>query len=745
MSSLLDFGPLWVSALTPSMLQLPFRNCETWHFVRNRSFPAGEWREAFPAIPFACAESARAPVSFRAGLIPAIALALLIASCPAMAQTSEAEDPVNQPFLVGNGVTPDGPYPCDAEFSKELAGKRPWPFSNLDLLYYPHRVEGLDSEYPENIAFIAKNLLPYSPGLIFSGATVQHGDVTFRPEDGPKNLGLAQPFNRYSIAQQITLLAKNGILPARHLSLSGMILEELPPGAKNMGWYTGLKEKAAGPILAGHTMVNPNYTNPIVRDYLADTFSILACEVGYKYFWMDNWTDTNVNGLYPKVYGAVRSGVERNSGWAILRSGAGPAQVGLTDILAPPPDVQHTWRYITDIFTNRVIEPYVRYCPNAFKLGFDDFYINEPFTRDQARFLATLYGIPGIEITITEGEFFKTPPERIGLLEQILPLPVTGPLQRAAPTGSHIWIESIRRPFEAWHVAAFFNDSAFDPRELSLNLNCLDSPVGPVLAWDFWDRRFLGVFKDKIQVKLGPASCLVVALRPEENRPQLLSSDRHILQGAEEITNVCWDELSGRLSGVFTHAVAGRSFTLYVHVPGNWKFLKAHGRVKGVKKSQPEILKVSLAPDGVDIPWRLDFKKVSEPVGAVFTSAPVTNKLGELVVASTAFNVAWTNTTNGRTIQAVIPSTWKAGHVRVYFTREAVVSVHVNGVACPRVENPARRFTAWYSTEGESTFAIPSGAIRWGEPNRIVVVPNSMKEGFIPGTAGLQLDLSSDP
>jgi hypothetical protein len=347
-------------------------------------------------------------------LIPALALTGLITICPALSPAAVTAVAANQPFLIGNGVTPGILYPCDAEFHQELAGKRPWPFSNLDVVYYPHRVEGLDSVYPENLAFISRNLLPYAPGLFFSGATVQHGDVTFRPEEGPENLGLAQPFNRYSIARQMALLKANHIYSARHLSLSGMILEELPPDAKSAGWYADLKEKAAGPILAGHTMVVPIYANPAVRDYLADTFALLGQTAGYRYFWMDNWTDTNENGLYPKVYGAVRSGAERNGGWTILRSGAGPAQAGLIDVLAPPPDVQHTWNDVRNIFQNRVIEPYVRYCPNVFKLGFDDFYINEPFTRDQARFIAALYGLPGIEITITEGEFFKTPSERIG-------------------------------------------------------------------------------------------------------------------------------------------------------------------------------------------------------------------------------------------------------------------------------------------------------------------------------------------
>jgi len=679
------------------------------------------------------------PVCFP--LISAIAFAA-VAAWSAQSQTSAAGDPANQPFLIGYGVAPNAPYPCDVEFGRELAGKRPWPFPNLDLLYYPHRVIGLDSVYPKNLKFIEKNLLPYSPGLIFSGATVQHGDVTFRPEEGPKDLGLAQPFNRYSIARQVALVEKDGMMPARHLSLAGMILEELPPDAKDANWYTSVKNKATGPIIAGHTMVNPNYTNQAVLDYLADTFSILTSQAGYRYYWMDNWVETN-NGIYPKVYGAVSSGSERKGAWAILRSGAGPSQAGLTDIYAPSPDVQDAWSYVMGIFENRVIGPYMRFCPDAFKLGFDDFYINQPFTRDQARFLVTVYGMPGIEITITEGEFFNTPPERLGLIQKTLPLPITGPLQNVAPTNSHIWVDSIKRPFEAWHVAAFFNEAPFAPRDLTLNLNNLDTPVGAVLAWDFWDQRYLGTFKDRMQVKLGPSSCLVVALRSLEDHPQLLSTDRHVLQGAEEITNLNWDANSASLSGVFTRPVKGKSFSLFIHVPQNWEFTKADGRVKEAELSEPEILEVTLKDDGMNIPWQLNFNKTGETENLIFKSTTITNTLGELVAASTAFGRKWTDLATNKTVQAVIPSAWKAGHVRVYFTKKEVVSVSVNGVSCPLVEDPARKYTAWYTTEKERTFVIPAKAIHWDQPNQIVVTPKEMTGDFAPGTAGLQLDLSS--
>src|ERR1700728_3527713 len=69
----------------------------------------------------------------------------------------------NQPFLIGNGVEPKQPYPCDVNFAEQLKNKQPWPLQHLDFIYYPHRVEGLDSVFEKNLEFIATNLAPYAP------------------------------------------------------------------------------------------------------------------------------------------------------------------------------------------------------------------------------------------------------------------------------------------------------------------------------------------------------------------------------------------------------------------------------------------------------------------------------------------------------------------------------------------------------------------------------------------------------
>jgi hypothetical protein len=647
----------------------------------------------------------------------------------------------DEPFLIGNGVTPAQPYPCDANFSEQLKDKQPWPLDHIDLLYYPHRVVGLDTVLPANVEFVAKNLLPYAPGLIFSGATVMHGDVTFRPEEGPKNLGLAEPFNKYSIARQVELMRTNGLIPARHLSLAGMIAEELPPDARERGFYTELKTSAVGPIRAGHTMVIPNYTNPAVLNYLEQTFDILTDQAGFRYYWMDNWQSADPK-TYPTVYQAVRAGCLLHGHKVILRSGAGPSQVGLTDVMAPAPDVQDAWHYVVAELNQRIIGPYVQYCPDAFKIGFDDFYIDQPFDRDQARFLASLYALPGVEITITEGSFYETPPDRIAILQKVLPLPITGPLQALAPEGSRIWVECIQRPFEKWWVAGFFNPDLFQPRDLELDLNKLDEPAGPVLAWDFWDQRFLGAFKDKIRVRLGPSSCLVLGLRKQQDVPQLLSTSRHILQGADELSDCAWNSTNDTLTGTFTRGVAGVSFSLFIHVPAGWKLDNAGGAVVKAIDYAPEVLRADLQPGQEAMPWSLTFTHSDDNQPDAFRTSTVTNTLGELVTASSDLAGAWKNQGTSHTRRIVIPKNWNAGTIRIYFTSGEIEAVRLNGSDCSRVEDPARKFTAWYTTESESVFAFPPSAVRWGKENQLEVVSSdkSWQEGA--GKAGLQLDLS---
>jgi hypothetical protein len=59
-----------------------------------------------------------------------------------------------------------------------------------------------------------------------------------------------------------------------------------------------------------------------------------------------------------------------------------------------------------------------------------------------------------------------------------------------------------------------------------------------------------------------------------------------------------------------------------------------------------------------------------------------------------------------------------------------------------RVEDPARKYAAWYTTEDESVFTFPPSAVLWGKANQLEI-DSSDKSWQRPNGAGLQLDLSS--
>jgi hypothetical protein len=62
----------------------------------------------------------------------------------------------------------------------------------------------------------------------------------------------------------------------------------------------------------------------------------------------------------------------------------------------------------------------------------------------------------------------------------------------------------------------------------------------------------LGTFPGtaKFAVRLEPTHCAMLSVRKVLNHPQVLSTNRHLLQGWVELADVTWDGTAGRLSGV---------------------------------------------------------------------------------------------------------------------------------------------------------------------------------------------------
>jgi len=112
-----------------------------------------------------------------------------------------------------------------------------------------------------------------------------------------------------------------------------------------------------------------------------------------------------------------------------------------------------------------------------------------------------------------------------------------------------------------WSHVIFFNtDNGKKPaRRITAPLSGDQADTGSVglkadaeyYVYDFWGDRLVGRVKgtDRISAELAPCRCAIYTVRQVLERPQVLSTDRHILQGQFELSDVRWDAAAGTLSG----------------------------------------------------------------------------------------------------------------------------------------------------------------------------------------------------
>ena len=89
-----------------------------------------------------------------------------------------------------------------------------------------------------------------------------------------------------------------------------------------------------------------------------------------------------------------------------------------------------------------------------------------------------------------------------------------------------------------------------------------------ISGWSDWLEKYL----NNIELRVLPESVTLLSIHEKKNIPQLISTDRHVLQGAIEINDIQWNETSNTLMGVSTGPVS-TSHNVLVYIPEgiNWK------------------------------------------------------------------------------------------------------------------------------------------------------------------------------
>ena len=107
-----------------------------------------------------------------------------------------------------------------------------------------------------------------------------------------------------------------------------------------------------------------------------------------------------------------------------------------------------------------------------------------------------------------------------------------------------------------YHVLTLFNALSKDNRiSVSLKNDRVDGglaldPSAKYYAYDFWEDKLVGIFSgsETINKDLKSLSCAVYALRKVEDNPQVISTNRHILQGWMDMKDVAWNDDRNSLS-----------------------------------------------------------------------------------------------------------------------------------------------------------------------------------------------------
>lgn len=169
-----------------------------------------------------------------------------------------------------------------------------------------------------------------------------------------------------------------------------------------------------------------------------------------------------------------------------------------------------------------------------------------------------------------------------------------------------------------WHQVALYNTSdekaevatAISGQRVD-NAIGLD-PDGHYHAYEFWSDTYLGKLPGTARLgrELEPNHCAMISVRKAQAHPQVLSTNRHILQGWVELKDVRWDPESRTLGGT-AKIIGGEPFQIVVANNGA-KAIKLEAKGAEVVLAAHPVAGLSRltlsAPTNAEVEWTLSYE-----------------------------------------------------------------------------------------------------------------------------------------
>lgn len=452
---------------------------------------------------------------------------------------------------------------------------RPQPVGYCTWYSRPYGQASDEKHLAEQSALAAQQLAPFGFSVIQIDDGWQAGLSTNGPKrnftthraDGP------YPGGMKGIADRIKAL---GLIPGLwFMPFAGTYYD--PVFKDHPDWF--VKRDDAEPYETAWGGTSLDLTQPAVQDYLRQNIRRIAGEWGFRYFKMDGlWTGTATKQMYVNsgyrddgIGDAVfhdprKTNLEAyRDGLKLVRAEAGKdvfilgccspqnmrsygGAFGLVDAMRVGPDNGASWRSLLNgpQFGSRQYFLHGRVWYN----DPDPVYVRPELPLEQARLICSWVTISG-QLNLSSEWFPGLPPERLDILKRtmpshgLLPRPVDlfeEPLPR-------VWLLTDRRRAPRRDVIGLFNWDS-EPCSFDSSLERLGLAGGTeYLAFDYWGNALAPSLEGRLQMRVPPRSCVVLAVRPRLDRPELLSTSRHITQGIVDVLDERWNGFTKTLSG----------------------------------------------------------------------------------------------------------------------------------------------------------------------------------------------------
>jgi alpha-galactosidase len=171
------------------------------------------------------------------------------------------------------------------------------------------------------------------------------------------------------------------------------------------------------------------------------------------------------------------------------------------------------------------------------------------------------------------------------------------------------WLMEIDRPFEHWNILSRLSwnplpDATVKFADLGL------SGDREYIVYEYWSHKLVGVFKGQFRSPAQEArEVRIYSIREKLDRPQLISTNRHISQGGVDLGDVRWDGRTMTLSGR-SSVVRNDRYALSVFVPPGHKVAAAEigGQPAKVQTAGP-VSEISFTPAAsTSVSWSVKFE-----------------------------------------------------------------------------------------------------------------------------------------